>query len=231
MREFYSGMVATMVVLMVCVCLDSGKVLASALLKLVKNVTEPTVIKYTLARMEELLPGMFAWYLQPDAGKSLSLECALLYTSRRSSPPQARRVLCGGGESRRCRAISAHDPQRHGLRAIRCEPLAGAFLDVRTADLFFQEVHAIVSDSIPTIVFCHSVRPRFEDVDALCQWSVSALKLGPGNSLNDPNRANVTRAAVSSMMVLLRHQKSRVVFVKQGGVAPYVDAGASCDAL
>lgn len=36
---------------------DSGKVLASALLKLLKNVTEPTVIKYTLARMEELLPG------------------------------------------------------------------------------------------------------------------------------------------------------------------------------
>lgn len=36
---------------------DSGKVLGSALLKLIKNVTEPTVIKYTLARMEELLPG------------------------------------------------------------------------------------------------------------------------------------------------------------------------------
>lgn len=32
--------------------------LATALLKLIKNVTEPTVIKYTLARMEELLPGM-----------------------------------------------------------------------------------------------------------------------------------------------------------------------------
>lgn len=30
--------------------------LGSALLKLVKNVTEPTVVKYTLARMEELLP-------------------------------------------------------------------------------------------------------------------------------------------------------------------------------
>jgi V-type H+-transporting ATPase subunit H len=36
--------------------IDSGKVLATALLKLVKNVTEPTVVKYTLARMEELLP-------------------------------------------------------------------------------------------------------------------------------------------------------------------------------
>lgn len=64
------------------------------------------------------------------------------------------------------------------------------------------------------------MRPRFEDVDALCQWAVAALKLAPGN--NDPNRANVTRAAVSSMMVLLRHQKSRTVFVKQGGVGPYV---------
>lgn len=38
-------------------CTDSGKTLATALLKLIKNVTEPTVIKYTLARMEELLPG------------------------------------------------------------------------------------------------------------------------------------------------------------------------------
>lgn len=65
-----------------------------------------------------------------------------------------------------------------------------------------------------------SVRPRFEDVDALCQWAVASLKLAPGTS--DPNRANVTRAAVSSMMVLLRHQKSRSVFVKQGGIAPYV---------
>lgn len=37
--------------------------LASALLKLIKNVTEPTVIKYTLARMEELLPGMNNCYL------------------------------------------------------------------------------------------------------------------------------------------------------------------------
>lgn len=64
------------------------------------------------------------------------------------------------------------------------------------------------------------MRPRFEDVDALCQWAVAALKLAPGN--NDPNRANVTRAAVTSMMVLLRHQKSRAVFVKQGGVGPYV---------
>lgn len=67
-----------------------------------------------------------------------------------------------------------------------------------------------------------SVRPRFEDVDALCQWAVASLKLAPGGSHSDPNRANVTRAAVSSMMVLLRHQKSRSVFVKQGGVAPYV---------
>lgn len=31
--------------------------MGSALLKLVKNVTEPTVLKYCLARMEELLPG------------------------------------------------------------------------------------------------------------------------------------------------------------------------------
>ncbi|KAF1318525.1 V-type proton atpase subunit h, partial [Globisporangium splendens] len=68
-----------------------------------------------------------------------------------------------------------------------------------------------------------TVRPRFEDVDALCQWAVSVLKLGPGNSLNDPSRVNITRAAVASMMVLLRHQKSRNVFVKQGGVAPVAE--------
>lgn len=36
---------------------DAGPLVGSALLKLVKNVTEPTVLKYCLARMEELLPG------------------------------------------------------------------------------------------------------------------------------------------------------------------------------
>lgn len=68
---------------------------------------------------------------------------------------------------------------------------------------------------------CRSVRPRLEDIDALCQWAVQALKLGSSGS--DPNRANVTRAAVASMMVLLRNQQARVVFVKQGGVGPYVE--------
>jgi hypothetical protein len=64
------------------------------------------------------------------------------------------------------------------------------------------------------------VRPRFEDVDALCQWSVQAFKLAlSASSSNDPNRANVTRAAVASTMVLLRHEKARIVFVRQGGVS------------
>ncbi|TYZ58974.1 hypothetical protein PybrP1_011758 [[Pythium] brassicae (nom. inval.)] len=133
--------------------IDSGRVLASALLKLLKNVTEPTVIKYTLARMEELLPAV-------DAAPF--------------------------------------------LRMIRNDTGYVQYAASRLLALFL------------------TVRPRFEDVDALCQWAVAALKLAPG-SHSDPNRANVTRAAVSSMMVLLRHQKSRSVFVKQGGVAPVAE--------
>ncbi|GLE00746.1 hypothetical protein PINS_up009534 [Pythium insidiosum] len=152
--------------------LDSGRVLGSALLKLVKNVTEPTVVKYTLARMEELLPDglrlrkRVAYFV--DEGKALD-----------AAP---------------------------FLRMIRNDTGYVQYAAAHLLALFL------------------TVRPRFEDVDALCQWAVQALKLGPStNSLNDPNRANVTRAAVASMMVLLRHQKSRVVFVKQSGVTPIVE--------
>ena len=63
-----------------------------------------------------------------------------------------------------------------------------------------------------------SIRPKPDDIEALCGWAVQALKLGPTG--NDPNRANVTRAAVSSMMVLLRNERARVIFVKAGGVGP-----------
>lgn len=65
------------------------------------------------------------------------------------------------------------------------------------------------------------IRPRQEDAEALGQWVIQALKTGAlPTSTNDSTRANVTRAAVSSLMVLLRNEKLRVVFVKQGGVAP-----------
>ncbi|TMW64385.1 hypothetical protein Poli38472_013007 [Pythium oligandrum] len=151
---------------------DHGRTLASALLKLVKNVTEPTVIKYTLARMEELLPD------------GLRLRKRVTYFVEEGKALDAAPFL----------------------RMIRNDTGYVQYAAARLLALFL------------------TVRPRFEDVDALCQWAVQALKLGPtSNSLNDPNRANVTRAAVASTMVLLRHQKSRVVFVKQGGVTPVVE--------
>lgn len=148
---------------------DSGRTLASALLKLVKNVTEPTVIKYTLARMEELLPDglrlrkRVSYFI--DEGKALD-----------AAP---------------------------FLRMVRNDTGYVQYAAGHLLALFL------------------TVRPRFEDVDALCQWAVQALKLGPNST--DPNRANVTRATVASLMVLLRHQKSRIVFVKQGGIAPVVE--------
>ncbi|GAB9470594.1 hypothetical protein Gpo141_00007835 [Globisporangium polare] len=149
--------------------IDSGKTLATALLKLIKNVTEPTVIKYTLARMEELLPD------------GLRLRKRVVYFAEDGKAVDAAPFL----------------------RMIRNDTGYVQYAASRLLALFL------------------TVRPRFEDVDALCQWAVAALKLAPGN--NDPNRANVTRAAVTSMMVLLRHQKSRAVFVKQGGVGPVAE--------
>ncbi|KUF91717.1 Salicylate hydroxylase [Phytophthora nicotianae] len=69
-----------------------------------------------------------------------------------------------------------------------------------------------------------TIRPRQEDAEALCQWAIQALKTGAlPTSTNDSTRANVTRAAVASLMVLLRNEKFRVVFVKLGGVLPVVD--------
>ena len=65
------------------------------------------------------------------------------------------------------------------------------------------------------------IRPSQEDAEALSQWTIQVLKTGAlSTSTNDSARADATRAAVASLMVLLRNEKLRVVFVKLGGVAP-----------
>jgi V-type H+-transporting ATPase subunit H len=171
---------------------DNGRVLASALLKLVKNVTEPTVIRYTLARMEELLPDglrlrkRVAYFVED--GKALD------------AAPFLRMVRNDTGYVQYAASHLLALFLTYVMDLVRSPPQA-------------QRTHRDGMNGC-------SVRPRFEDVDALAQWAVQALKLGPNST--DPNRANITRAAVNAMMVLLRHQKSRIVFVKQGGVAPYV---------
>ncbi|KAG7401534.1 V-type proton ATPase subunit H [Phytophthora boehmeriae] len=151
---------------------DVGNLVGSALLKLVKNVTEPTVLKYTLARMEELLPD------------GLRLRKRMVYFVPEGSFVDAAPFL----------------------RMIRND----------TGYMQYAASHVLA-------LFL-TVRPRQEDVEALSQWAIQALKTAASaNSQSDPVRANVTRAAVSSMMVVLRHEKSRVVFVKLGGVAPVVE--------
>ncbi|EEY58149.1 V-type proton ATPase subunit H, putative [Phytophthora infestans T30-4] len=151
---------------------DAGPLVGSALLKLVKNVTEPTVLKYCLARMEELLPD------------GLRLHKRMVYFVPEGSTVDAAPFL----------------------RMIRND----------TGYLQYAASHLLA-------LFL-TIRPRHEDAEALCQWEIQALKTGAlPTSTNDSTRANVTRAAVASLMVLLRNEKLRVVFVKLGGVLPVVD--------
>lgn len=151
---------------------DAGNVVGGALLKLVKNVTEPTVLKYALARMEDLLPD------------GLRLQKRMPY------------FVPEGG------VVDAAP----FLRMIRND----------TGYMQYAASHVLA-------IFL-TVRPKQEDVEALSQWAIQSLKMGSSaTSQNDPVRANVTRAAVSSMMVMLRNEKSRVVFVRLGGVAPVVE--------
>ena len=64
------------------------------------------------------------------------------------------------------------------------------------------------------------IRPRQDDAEVLSQWAIQAFTAGSLQaSTNDPNRANITRAAAASLMVLLRNESLRVLFVKLGGVA------------
>ncbi|KAG6614140.1 V-type proton ATPase subunit H [Phytophthora cinnamomi] len=151
---------------------DAGPLVGSALLKLVKNVTEPTVLKYCLARMEELLPD------------GLRLHKRMVYFVPEGSNVDAAPFL----------------------RMIRND----------TGYMQYAASHLLA-------LFL-TIRPRQEDAEALGQWTIQALKTGAlPTSTNDSTRANVTRAAVASLMVLLRNEKLRVVFVKQGGVPPVVE--------
>ncbi|KAG6959921.1 hypothetical protein JG687_00004654 [Phytophthora cactorum] len=147
-----------------------------ALLKLVKNVTEPTVLKYCLARMEELLPD------------GLRLHKRMVFFVPEGSTVDAAPFL----------------------RMIRND----------TGYLQYAASHLLAL----FLTYMLMIRPRQEDAEALCQWTIQALKTGAlPTSTNDSTRANVTRAAVASLMVLLRNEKLRVVFVKLGGVPPVVD--------
>ncbi|KAL3671219.1 hypothetical protein V7S43_003151 [Phytophthora oleae] len=150
----------------------AGPLVGSALLKLVKNVTEPTVLKYCLARMEELLPD------------GLRLHKRMVFFVPEGSTVDAAPFL----------------------RMIRND----------TGYMQYAASHLLA-------LFL-TIRPRQEDAEALSQWAIQALKTGAlPTSTNDSTRANVTRAAVACLMVLLRNEKLRIVFVKLGGVPPVVD--------
>ncbi|KAI9914427.1 hypothetical protein PsorP6_007806 [Peronosclerospora sorghi] len=151
---------------------NAGHSVGRTLLKLVKNVTEPSVLKYCLARMEELLPD------------GLRLHKRMVYFVPEGSTVDAAPFL----------------------RMIRND----------TGYMQYAASHLLA-------LFL-TIRPKQEDAEALCQWAIQALKTGAlSSSTNDATRANVTRAAVASLMVLLRNEKFRVVFVEHGGVGPVVD--------
>ncbi|RLN36689.1 hypothetical protein BBJ28_00021212 [Nothophytophthora sp. Chile5] len=159
--------------------------LGSALLKLVKNVTESTVLKYALARMEELLPD------------GLRLRKRMVYFVPEGSSVDAAPFL----------RMVRNDT---GYMQYAASHLLALFL---TYDCHHSEfMAATVSDVMDT-----KLKSMFV---LLCP----AMKMGAASSSqSDPSRSNVTRAAVASMMVLLRFEKARVVFVKQGGVPPVVE--------
>ncbi|TDH68042.1 hypothetical protein CCR75_008639 [Bremia lactucae] len=150
----------------------SGSLVGSALLKLVKNVTELTVLRYCLARMEELLPD------------GLRLHKRMVYFVSEGSTVDAAPFL----------------------RMIRNDTGYSQYAASHVLALFL------------------TIRPCQEDAEALCQWAIQALKTGAlPSSTSDASRSNVTRAAVASLMVLLRNEKLRVVFVKLGGVPAVVE--------
>ncbi|CAI5724334.1 unnamed protein product [Peronospora destructor] len=151
---------------------DAGTSIGNTLLKLVKNVTEPTVLKYCLARMEELLPD------------GLRLHKRMIYFVPEGSTVDAAPFL---------RMIRNNT----GYVQYAASHLLALFL---------------------------TIRPSQEDAEALSQWTIQVLKTGSlSTSTNDFTRADATRAAVASLMVLLRNEKLRVIFVKFGGVAPVVN--------
>ncbi|CAH0474282.1 unnamed protein product [Peronospora belbahrii] len=151
---------------------DAGIIIGRVLLKLIKNVTEPTVLNYCLARMEELLPD------------GLRLHKRMIYFVPEGSTVDAASFL----------------------RMIRNDAGYMQFAASHLLALFL------------------TIRPRQEDAEALSQWTIQALKAGAlTTSTNDPTRTNVTRAAVASLMVLLRNENLRVIFVKLGGVTSVVN--------
>ncbi|CAI5743376.1 unnamed protein product [Peronospora destructor] len=151
---------------------DAGTSIGNTLLKLVKNVTEPTVLKYCLARMEELLPD------------GLRLHKRMIYFVPEGSTVDAAPFL---------RMIRNNT----GYVQYAASHLLALFL---------------------------TIRPSQEDAEALSQWTIQVLKTGAlSTSTNGFTRADATRAAVASLMVLLRNEKLRVIFVKFGGVAPVVN--------
>ncbi|CAI5735954.1 unnamed protein product [Hyaloperonospora brassicae] len=150
----------------------AGSSVGTALLKLIKNVTDPTVLKYCLARMEELLPD------------GLRLRKRMVYFV-----PEGRTVDAAPF-----------------FRLIRND----------TGYMQFAASHLLA-------LFL-TIRPKQDDAEVLSQWAIQALTTGSLQaSTNDPSRANVTRAAAATLMVLLRNEALRVLFVKLGGVATVVN--------
>uniref|UniRef100_M4BUC0 ATPase V1 complex subunit H C-terminal domain-containing protein n=1 Tax=Hyaloperonospora arabidopsidis (strain Emoy2) TaxID=559515 RepID=M4BUC0_HYAAE len=130
--------------------LPAGSSVGSALLKLIKNVTDPTVLKYCLARMEELLPD------------GLRLRKRMVYFVPEGSTVDAAPFF----------------------RMIRND----------TGYMQFAASHLLA-------LFL-TIRPRQDDAEVLSQWAIQAFTAGSLQaSTNDPNRANITRAAAASLML------------------------------
>ncbi|OQS05413.1 V-type proton ATPase subunit H [Thraustotheca clavata] len=143
---------------------ESGDALGHGLLKLIKNVTEPSVLRYAFARIDELLP---------DGGR---LRKRIGYFIPEGTPIDAAPFL------RLLRSETGYTQYAAGY-------ILAQFL---------------------------TVRPKEQDIAALIQWILDALKASA--QMTDPVRAAAARNAVTTLMVLLRNNSARVLFAKADGL-------------
>ncbi|KAF0696601.1 Aste57867_12671 [Aphanomyces stellatus] len=146
---------------------ESGPALGAGLLKLIKNVTEPSVLRYAFARIDDLLPD-------------------------------------GGRLRKRVHAFIADGSFVDAAPFIR-------LLRSETGYTQYAAGHVLAQFL--------TVRPRDQDIAALIQWILESLD----GSSSDGVKAATGRNAVTTLMVLLRSERARVLFTKANGLSTLAD--------
>ncbi|KDO26787.1 hypothetical protein SPRG_08077 [Saprolegnia parasitica CBS 223.65] len=153
---------------------ESGEFLGHGLLKLIKNVTEPSVLRYAFARIDELLP---------DGGR---LRKRIEYFVPEGTTVDAAPFL----------------------RLLRSET---GYTQYAAGHILAQFL---------------TVRVKEQDIAALIQWILDALKASA--NMVDAARAAAARNAVTTLMVLLRNNTARLLFTKADGMKSVAEVMKNC---